>query len=167
MSMKRIILAIILVTIVALSATLWIIYNQNSPSSTRISSHNVEITSFSIDKGWEYLGGLVITCGFNITLHNMGLNDVDDLKLMVQMFVNDTEVEVVNHWWGGVFNNGSINDMLRTGEVREFRGELVYSMGQANVAITNIGGHQIGSSYVAKVMLEDVVLDERWATLNY
>jgi hypothetical protein len=154
--MKRKALAIVLITVVALSIAVWVVYNQ-------ISAPNVKITAFSMDKGWENLGGLLLTCEFNITLRNMGLNDVDGLKLLVQMFVNDTEVEVVNHWWGCVFSNGSINDILRTGEVREVKGELLYSL-HVGGAINTIGGHPIGASYVVKVMLGAIVLDERWAT---
>jgi len=78
------------------------------------------------------------------------------------MFVNDSKVDVLNDIHG-VYDNGSIIDALRAGEVREVKGELMYSL-HVGGAIETIGGHPIGATYVAKVMLDGVVWDERWAT---
>jgi len=156
--MKRTTLAIFLISIIALSISTWIIYNQYIKLN-QINSPNFKITAFSMDKAWEYPVGLILDCWFNITLHNMGVNDVDELKLLVQMFVNDSKIEVINSIHG-VSDNGSITKPLLANEVREIRGELLSSV----KFIGNIGGHPNGASYVAKVMIGDNVLDERWAT---
>ena len=162
MTFMRIALTVVLIVIVALAVSTWITYDPNGKLQNQTDTHDVKITAFSMDKGWENPGGLLLTCWFNITLSNMGFNDVDGLKLWVQMFVNDSEVDVVNDI-RGVYDNGSIIDALRAGEVREVRGELMYSL-HVGGAIDTIGGHPIGAAYVAKVTLDDVVLDEHWTT---
>jgi len=156
--MKRTTIAIVLISIIALSIFTWIIYNQYIKPN-QINSTNVKITAFSMDKAWENPVGLILECRFNITLHNMGVNDVDELKLLVQMFVNDSKIELINSIHG-FSENGSITKPLLANEVREIRGELLSSV----KFIGNIGGHPIGAAYVAKVMIGDNVLDERWAT---
>ena len=153
----------ILSSVVVLSIFTWIIYNKNNEPQNQTNSHNIKITAFSMDKGWENLGGLVLTCRFNITLRNMGLQDVYGLKLIVQMAVNGSRVEVLNRIFGVFDNNGSIMNPLCAGEVREFKGELAYSL-HAGGAIDTIGGHPVGASYVAKVMLDDSLLDEHLAS---
>ena len=162
MTFMRIALTVVLIVIVALAVSTWITYDPNGKLQNQTDTHDVKITAFSMDKGWENPGGLLLTCWFNITLSNIGLDDFDGLKLRVQMFVNDSKVDVLNDIHG-VYDNGSIIDALRAGEVREVKGELMYSL-HVGGAIETIGGHPIGATYVAKVMLDGVVWDERWAT---
>ncbi len=156
--MKRTTIAIVLISIIALPIFTWIIYNQYIKPN-QINSTNVKITAFSMDKAWENTVGLILECRFNITVHNMGVNDVNELKLLVQMFVNDSKIELINNIQG-FSDNGSITKPLLANEVKEIKGELLSSV----KFVSTIGGHPNGALYVAKVMIGDSVLDERWAT---
>ena len=150
--------ALFFVAIIVVAATTWFFLNQTNNLNQ---TNKVRVTAFSIDpEGWENPSGLLLTCSFNITLHNMGTNDVQGLKLRVKMFVNGSEIDVRNNILGA--ENGVVNDTLCAGEVRELRGELQYSLHQGG-AIDTIGGHLAGASYVAQVMLGEDILDERWA----
>ena len=155
---KRIMAALFLVAIIVVAATTWFFLNQtNNLNQTT----DVRVTGFSLDPdGWENLAGLYICCFFNVTLHNVGINDVQELVLRVKMFVNGSEIDVRNNILG--VENGVVNDTLCAEEVREFRGELQYSLHQGG-AIDTIGGHPAGASYVAQVMLGKDILDESWA----
>jgi hypothetical protein len=150
--------AAFLVVVIVATATTWFFLNQTNALNQ---TNKVRVTAFSIDpEGWENPGGLLLTCSFNITLHNMETNDVQGLKLRVKMFVNGSEIDVRNNILG--VENCLVNDTLCAGEVREFRGELLYSLHQGG-AIDTIGGHPAGASYVAQVMLGKDILDESWA----
>jgi hypothetical protein len=155
---KRIMAALFSVAIIVVAATTWFFLNQTNNLNQ---TNKVRVTAFSIDpEGWENPGGLLLTCSFNITLHNMETNDVQGPKLRVKMFVNGSEIDVRNIILGA--ENGVVNDTLCAGEVREFRGELQYSLHQGG-AIETIGSHPAGASYVAQVMLGKDILDESWA----
>ncbi len=142
--------AFLLVLILVIAATAWFLLNQ---------TNQVRVTAFTVDsEGWKNLGGLLLTCSFNISLRNMGLNDVEGLKLRVKMFVNGSEIDVRNNIFG--VDEGLVNDTLHSGAVRSFRGEMLYSLHQRG-AIDTIGGHPAGASYAAQVMLSETVLDEQ------
>jgi YVTN family beta-propeller protein len=148
--------AAFLVVLVVATATIGFFLNQiNILNQT----NKVQITAFSVDpKGWENPGGLLLTCSVNITLQNMGVNDVQELKLSVKMFVNGSEIDVRNNILD--VDNGLVNDTLCAGEARNFRGEMQYSLHQGG-AVDTIGDHPVGASYVAQVTLDgNDVLDE-------
>ena len=155
---KRIMAALFLVAIIFVTATTWFFLNQtNNLNQTT----DVRVTGFSLDPdGWENLAGLYICCFFKVTLHNVGINDVQGLVLRVKMFVNGSEIDVGNNILG--VENVVVNDTLCAGEIREFRGRVEYSLHQGG-AINTIGGHPAGASYVAQVMLGKDILDESWA----
>jgi len=148
--------AALLVVLVLAAAITWFFFNQ---INTLNQINKVQITAFSIDpKGWENLGGLLLACSFNITLQNMGINYVQEVKLRVAMFVNDSEINVENNIFG--CDEGWVNETFSPGEVRIFEGELLYSLHQGGV-IDTIGGHPVGASYMAQVILgSNDVLDE-------
>jgi hypothetical protein len=142
--------AFLLVLILVITATTWFLLNQ---------TNQVKVAAFKVDsEGWKNLGGLLLTCSFNVSIHNMGLNDVEGLKLRVKMFVNGSEIDVKNHVLA--VDEGLVNDTFRAGTVRSFRGEMQYSLHQGG-AIDTIGGHPAGASYATQVLLGEAVLDER------
>jgi len=148
--------AAFLVVLIVATATTWFFFNQ---INTLNQINKIQITAFSIDpEGWENPGGLLLTCSFNITLQNMGINDVKEVKLSVAMFVNGSEIDVEDNIFGS--DEGWVNETFSSGEVRIFQGELQYTLHQGG-AIDTIGGHPVGASYVAQVMLGSTdVLDE-------
>ena len=153
---KRTAVAAFLVVLILASATTWFFFNQiNTPDQI----NKVRITAFSVDpEGWKNPVGLLLTCSFNITLQNMGINDVQEVKLSVSMFVNGSEVDVESDVFGS--DEGWVNLTFSSGEVRSFQGELQYSL-HSGGAIDTIGGHPVGASYVAQVISGgDDVLDE-------
>jgi YVTN family beta-propeller protein len=150
--------AFFVVLFVATAAT-WFFFNQHTLNQI----NKIQITAFSIDsKGWENLGGLLLNCSFNITIRNMGINDLKEVKLSVAMFVNGSEIDVEDNIFGS--DEGWITVSLSSGEIRTFQGELQYTLHQGG-AIDTIGGHPLGASYVAQVMLGSTdVLDEAKVT---
>jgi YVTN family beta-propeller protein len=148
--------AALLVALIVATTFIWFFLNQ---IYTLNHTDKVQITAFSIDpEGWGNPGGLLLTCSVNITLQNMGVNDVQKLRLSVKMFVNGNEIDVRSNIFG--VNEGWANDTLCAGDTRNFRGELLYSLHQGG-AIDTIGDHPVGASYVAQVALGDNdVLDE-------
>jgi YVTN family beta-propeller protein len=146
--------AAFLALIVATTAT-WLFLNQ---TNTLNQINKIQITAFSIDpKGWENHSGPLLTCSFNITLKNMGTNDVQEVKLGVKMFVNGSAIDVRSNIFS--IDEGWVNVTLGSGEVRIFRGELQYSLHQGE-DIDTIGGHPVGAYYVAQAMLGNDILDE-------
>ena len=147
--------AAIFVALIVVIAAIWLVFNQmNSLSQT----NKVHITAFIIDpEGWENPGGLLLTCSYNITLQNNGINEVQELRLNVKMFVNGSEIDVENNVFG--VDEGSTNDTFSPGEVRILQGELQYSL-HSGGAIDTVGGHPVGASYMAQVLLGNYVLDE-------
>jgi hypothetical protein len=96
--MKRKILAIVLVVVIALSVVAWLYQSQ---------VNNVKITAF------RWLPGFSTTLGFaNVTVQNMGINVVSDLTLTVQLFRNSTGTEIVQPYTASI-------DTLKVGESRE------------------------------------------------
>lgn len=153
---KRTAVAAFLVILIVAAAVTWFFFNR---IDTLDQINKVQITAFSVDsEGWENLGGLLFTCSFNITLQNMGVNDVEEVKLSVVMFVNGSEVDVEDSIFGS--DEGGVDEKFSPGEVRIFQGELRYNLNQGG-DINIVGGHPVGVSYVAQVMLGSAeVLDE-------
>ena len=145
--MKRSIIALSLITIIVLSAAAWFIHNQLQKLPNPLL--NVKITNFAVDDQWNYLGGVSFDCRFNITLENRGLGNVTGLVLKVKVS-NYTEFDVGNYFFDA-YENGTIKEPLRTGEVRAFEGKLL-SHTPLDVRANNV---------VAIVLLDNTVLDER------
>ena len=82
----------IFASLIVATAVIWLVFNQmNSLSQV----NKVQIAAFLIDpEGWENPGGLLLTCSYNITLQNYGINEVQDLRLSVKMFINGSEIDV-------------------------------------------------------------------------
>jgi hypothetical protein len=146
--MKRSIIALSLITIIVLSAAAWFIHNQLQ--KTLKPSLNVKITNFAVDDQWNYLSGVSFDCRFNLTLENRGLDNVTGLVLKVKVS-NYTEVDVGNYFFDA-YENGTIKEPFRAGEVRDFEGKLLSHPPCPDVRPNNV---------VAIVLLDNTVLDER------
>jgi hypothetical protein len=146
--MKRTALVLSLITIIVLSLAAWFIHYQlQKPLKPSL---NVKITSFVVDDQWNYLGGVSFDCRFNITLENRGLDSVTGLVLKVKVS-NYTEFDVGNYFFDA-YENGTIKEPLRAGEVRDFEGTLLSHPPCPDVRLNNV---------VAIVLLDNTVLDER------
>jgi len=122
-------------------------------------TNQVKIKTFSAGNSWENPGGLEVTLPFNLTIQNTGTNDLQGLKIVVEMFESDSSVSVETF----VGEDEQFNGVLLEGEVREIKG-LIGTTIEATSAMLPIGGTSEAFTYLAKVRLGDVVLDEYWTT---
>ena len=81
----------------------------------------IKITNFSVNDEMSPVGGLIVIWRFNLTIENKGVENVTGLMLDVKVFYNGTEVQVGNYF-SGTFENGTIIEPLKAGEVREVIG---------------------------------------------
>ena len=137
-----------IVLIVAIPIFLY--FQTSEKNNIEPSEPNVKITDFVVDNQWGNLGGMSFNCLFNITLENRGLDNVTGLVLKVKVS-NYTESEVGNYFFG-TYENGTIKEPLRAGEVREFKGTLMSHLPFPDIKPNNV---------VAIVLLNNTVLDER------
>ena len=117
----------------------------------------VKIKTFSVGDSWENPGGLEVTLPFNLTIQNSGTNDLQGLKIVVEMFESGSSVRVETFFGEDERFNGT----LCAGEAREIKGFIGTTIG-ATSAMFPIGGTSETFTYLAKVTLNDVVLDECW-----
>jgi hypothetical protein len=120
---RKIVVGAVVIAIIAVSISLYLQTSEKKNlEPLEPSEPTVKITDFAVDNQWGYLGGWTFNCLFNITLENRGLDNVTGLVLKVKVS-NYTESEVGNYFFG-TYENGTIKEPLRAGEVREFRGTL-------------------------------------------
>ncbi len=154
---KRTLIGLLLISIITISiASFFLIQqigNANYPNNSK-----VKITMFSVGESWENPGGLEVTLPFNITFQNMGANDLEGLKIVVEMFENGSSVRVETFF----SETEQFNGTLYAGETREIRG-LIGTTINATSTMFPIGGTSETFTYLAKLVLGDVVLDECWA----
>jgi hypothetical protein len=131
---------------------------QQSGNDDYSNKDKVKIKMFSIGESWENPGGLEVTLPFNITLQNMGTNDVTSLKIRVEMFENGSSVQVETFFSEVEQFNGTLN----AGEVRDIKG-LIGTTIEATSIMFPIGGTSETFTYLAKITSDDIVLDECWA----
>jgi hypothetical protein len=148
---KKIATSAILIAIIAVSISLYLQTSEKKNMEPKEPSEpTVKITSFVVDNQWTYLGGVTFDCRFNITLENRGLENVTGLILKVKVS-NYTEFEVGNYFFE-TYENGTIKEPLRAGEVREFKGTLLSHPPCPDIKPNNV---------VAIVLLNNTILDER------
>lgn len=140
----------ILIILIAVFAVLF------QANNSKHNQANIKITEFSIDKQWGYVGGLAMDCRFNLTIENKGVDNVTDLVLDVKMFHNNSELQVGNYFFG-TYENGTIIKSLSAGEVREFKGIIMSTVGDD--AYRYLRSNE--TSIIAFVTLDNVVLDQR------
>jgi len=111
---KRTAAAAIFLALIVVTAAICLVFNHMNYLSQ---TNRVQITAFIINpEGWENPGGMLLTCSYNITLQNNGINEVQELRLNVRMFVNGSEIDVENKVFG--VDEGSTSDTFSPGEVR-------------------------------------------------
>ncbi len=106
-------------------------------------TNDVEITAFSAQAYWNPVGGVLVGYPFNVTIQNIGVNDVSGVTLMVIMLIGDSDL--------GRYSKHL--DTLISGEMRVMRGEITKVLSQ--------GVNPDWTICVATLMLGDTVLDER------
>ena len=145
--------ATILVAIVIVAAAILFFLNQTDALDQ---SGEVRITAFSVDpEGWKESPDSNAACLFNITLQNTGTNDVQGLRLKITMFgVGEIERGSKAGTILGV-NRDLRNFTLCTGEIREFPGEM-----HGGGTIASLYRSPVGATYLAQVLLGNIVLDE-------
>jgi len=151
---KKILIGLVLISIITITVVSLFLTQQIGNANN---TNKVKIKAFSVGKSWENPGGLEVTLPFNITLQNMGANDLEGLSIEVKMFENGSSVNVETFFG----ENGQFNGTLRAGEVMEIKG-LIGTTINATSIMFPIGGTSETFTYSAKVILDEAVLDECW-----
>ena len=120
-------------------------------------TNQVKIKTFSVGDSWENPGGLEVTLPFNLTIQNSGTNDLQGLKIVVKMFESGSSVRVETFFG----EDEQFNGTLGAGEALEIKG-LIGTTVNATSIMFPIGGTSETFTYLAKVTLNDTVLDECW-----
>jgi hypothetical protein len=153
---KRTLIVLLLISIITISIASFFLMQQSDNANHL--NNKVKIKMFSVGESWENPGGLEVTLPFNIILQNMGANDLEGLRIEVEMFENGSSIQVETFFSEVEQFNGTLN----TGEVREIKG-LIGTTIDATSIMFPIGGTSETFTYLAKVILDDIVLDECWA----
>jgi hypothetical protein len=129
----------------------------NQTNTNQDNQINVEITNFSINKQWLYLGGLTFDCKFNLTIENKGTSNITGLELKVKLFNNDSEIQVGNYFVCAS-ENDTIIESLHVGEVRSCDGTILCNVGDTAYQ-TNLASNE--TSIIAQVIFNNAILDEK------
>ena len=146
MPVKRKVLAIVLITVVALSIAAWVVYSQICVKSQ---TNNVKITAVENIGGFNPVVGLLIASQVNVTVRNNGITPVSNLTLTIRLIHNSTGEEI------GIPDNEQI-DTLQVDESREIRGWYYWSLQEG---FNDAAGNR-DAILVVTLKLGDVVLDE-------
>ena len=108
-------MVVVIFALILIATATWLFLNNFAFNQI----NKVQITAFSIyPKGWENPSAQLLTCSFNITLQNMGINEVKELKLEVIMYINGSEILVRNNIFD--VDEGWINNTIFPGEAKSF-----------------------------------------------
>ena len=113
MLMKRKVLAIVLITIIAISIA-WFVHNQISERQPQKSQPNVKITGFSHEGPYSVVFGET-DWFFNASVQNMGSENVSGITLEVELDLSS----------GQVFSNSVQLDTLVAGETQRITGNVL------------------------------------------
>jgi len=152
---KRTLICFSLVLVITVAIASFFLIQQSD--NANYINNKVKIEMFSVGESWENPGGLEVTLPFNITIQNTGANDLEGLRIEVEMFENCSSVQVETFFGKAEQFNGS----LHKGEVRVIKG-LIGTTIDATSIMFPIGGTSETFTYLAKVILGEVVLDEHW-----
>jgi len=90
--LKKTALAIILLSLIALSFATWLILNQMANQAENQIAH-VKIADFKWTSDWGPGTVGILWCrSFNITLNNIGNQDLEGIKVEVKFLANNTEL---------------------------------------------------------------------------
>ena len=133
MLLKRVALAIILVSIIIIAGVAWLILSQTG-NQVENQAYDVRITEFNWTGTWGFgPAGTLYGHGFNITLHNLGTTDIDGVKVEVKLFANDSELWSQT-WFDMLDDDGQVKSLinatfrLNAGEIRVFDGTFMRRM---------------------------------------
>ena len=133
MLLKRVALAIILVSIIIIAGVAWLILSQTG-NQVENQAYNVRITEFNWTGTWGFgPAGTLYGHGFNVTLHNLGTTDIDGVKVEVKLFANDSELWSQT-WFDMLDDDGQVKSLinatfrLNAGEIRVFDGTFMRRM---------------------------------------
>jgi hypothetical protein len=173
-------LAIILIAIIALSGAIWLLINPPNSANQNVSqtptptpttsastiptlsptqtstptdtnqTPNVKIEDFQWVSGWSPIVGVEETYSFNITLHNLGNNDINGIALNAIMYSNQSkQMQDRVEFYDFAAGNGSLvpfNRVLLAGETRTVRGiffsslDTIVGAGNSTIIVTaNLG----------------------------
>jgi len=139
---KRKALAVILITVIALSIATWFVYNQNSELQNQIRD-SLKITEFS-SGGWGNPAGMAMSVGFNITIMNAGITEVDGVILEIKRPNFDSDP----------FNITRTLGILHAGETTEIQDFIIIGMDRYFDEFYH-------SNFVATLRVGNTIVDER------
>ncbi len=144
-----------LIAIVAIAVTLIaFVWHNESPTTE---NRTVTITDFYFTENWSCVGGLAFVAQFNLTVKNYGQTDVSGLVLKVKMFDNGTDIGVGNYFFNDTYENGTIINPLKAGEIKVYSGvlsgDITVVAFPANTTVTRY--------YEASVILNNNILNEK------
>jgi hypothetical protein len=149
--MNRTVLAIFLITVIAVSVAIFLIYHISGLQRQLYElqkpiddARKLEITEFSSLSGWWNPVGVTMAVDFNITIFNTGVEDVDGAVL---------EINSLN-FTGDPLNRTRALGIVHAGETIEIRESFF-------IGLQSYIDEFYNSSFVAALKLGNIVLDNR------
>jgi hypothetical protein len=170
--MSKTILVIFLITLILFSCTLLVLLqvnkrenggsdvniNGNLPSNEN-QTRNVEIADFKYTSSWGTIVGVEEVISFNLTIHNLGTKDIDNLSVAFKMYDANNSIIQAKIKFAGLniteFGAETSIGTLYAGEVRTLQGAVMSDLG------TLANAWALGpTTTIVDIKLGSVVLDE-------
>ena len=134
--------ALIVISILIFSIASWVVYDHivNFQHPTV----NVKISEFEWESGFTPYIGLTLVNTVNVTIQNVGSNDVSNLSLTVRLLYNDSELA----------NSRGFTKRIEMLHAQE-------SLTISEWVFSYLGIRPVGAKCVTTLMKDQVVLDER------
>jgi hypothetical protein len=143
---ELVILSTLIATIVLVIVLVFPPKNVQSPVD-EVPAYEAKITAFTADTSWAPIAGLTLAMYFNVTVQNIGKNDINFANVTVQRIVNGTDTLVDWVYLG----NNTIS--FQPNETKLVRAVLLTSINYYNEVAA--------SHFISRVSLNGTVLDER------
>lgn len=140
---KRLITVIVALIVIAIIFALLIPMWYSPPTKT----YKAKIVAFTADTSFQPIAGLELVMSFNVTVQNIGKNDIDLANVTVQRITNGTDTLV-----GWVYLDNNTID-LRFNETKLIRTTLLVSLDHYDEVAR--------SNFIASIRLNETILDER------
>jgi hypothetical protein len=127
-------------------------HNTQTPNTNK-----VKITAFTADMSWNIPVGVTMAITFNVTVQNIGTNDIDGVNITLERIINKTESLIGSYFYSNenstyFYENGNLG-VLHSGEIRKIRVDFFTSLDHyAEVTSSN---------FLASLKWNGTVLDER------
>jgi hypothetical protein len=145
--LKIALLALLLIAIILIASLL--LFNQNIGNETKI-----QVSDFKWTGWWGSAVGVTAMRGFNVTVQNLGTNDVENLTLEVKMIANGTALQNT----GIILSAKGVNDSAEVLDSFGLRGGQVCTL--KGVFLTTWWSWGGVTTIVVDVRLADVVVGE-------